>query len=41
MAAATGRTDGLSSAEVAWLLEHAPGELVILRPADEASLVAA
>ena len=41
VAAATGRTDGLSSADVAWLLEHAPGEVVVLRPADEAALAAA
>ena len=41
VAAATGRTDGLSVADVAWLLEHAPGEVVVLRPADEAALAAA
>jgi hypothetical protein len=41
VAAATSRTDGLSAAEVAWLLEHAPGEVVVLRPADEAALAAA
>jgi hypothetical protein len=41
VAAATARTDGLSSADVAWLLEHAPGEVAILRPADEAALAAA
>jgi hypothetical protein len=41
VAAATGRTDGLSAADVAWLLEHAPGEVVVLRPADEAALAAA
>jgi hypothetical protein len=40
VAAATARTDGLSSADVAWLLEHAPGEVAILRPADEAALAA-
>ena len=39
-AAATARTDGLSSADVAWLIEHAPGEVVVLRPADEAALAA-
>jgi hypothetical protein len=38
VAAATARTDGLSPADVAWLLEHAPGEVAILRPADEARL---
>jgi hypothetical protein len=41
VAAATARTDGLSSADVAWLLEHALGEVAILRPADEAALVPA
>jgi hypothetical protein len=41
VAAATAQTDGLSSADVAWLLEHAPGEVVVLRPADEAALAAA
>jgi hypothetical protein len=41
VAAATARTDGLRSADVAWLLEHAPGEVVVLRPADEAALAAA
>ena len=41
VAAATGRTDGLSVSDVAWLLEHAPGEVAVLRPADEAALVAA
>jgi nucleotide-binding universal stress UspA family protein len=28
--------DGLGSADVAWLLDHAPGEVVIIRPAGEA-----
>jgi nucleotide-binding universal stress UspA family protein len=41
VAAATAHTDGLSAGEVAWLLEHAPGEVVVLRPADEAALAAA
>jgi hypothetical protein len=41
VAAATAHTDGLSAGDVAWLLEHAPGEVVILRPADEAALAAA
>jgi hypothetical protein len=27
--------DGLDSGDVAWLLDHAPGEVVIIRPADE------
>jgi hypothetical protein len=34
-AARTTHTDGLSPADVAWLLEHAPGEVVVLRPADD------
>jgi hypothetical protein len=41
VAAGTAHTDGLSAADVAWLLEHAPGEVVVLRPADEAALAAA
>jgi hypothetical protein len=41
VAAATARTDGLSAADVAWLLEHAPGEVAVLRPADESALAAA
>jgi hypothetical protein len=41
VAAATARTDGLSAEDVAWLLEHAPGEVVVLRPADDAALDAA
>jgi hypothetical protein len=41
VAAATAHTDGLSAGDVAWLLEHAPGEVVVLRPADEAALAAA
>jgi hypothetical protein len=41
VAAETARTDGLSSGDVAWLLEHAPGEVVVVRPADEAALAAA
>ena len=32
---------GFSAADVAWLLEHAPGEVAVLRPADEAALAAA
>ena len=35
VAARTAHTDGLSAADVAWLLEHAPGEVAVLRPADE------
>jgi hypothetical protein len=41
VAADTAETDGLSSADVAWLLEHAPGEVVVLRPADAAALASA
>jgi hypothetical protein len=41
VAAATAHTDGLSADDVAWLLEHAPGEVAVLRPADEAALAAA
>jgi hypothetical protein len=40
-AAATARTDGLSSADVAWLLEHAPGEVVVLRPGQDAESMVA
>lgn len=32
VAAATNGTDGFSAADVAWLLETAPGEIVVLRP---------
>ena len=41
VAAATAHTDGLRAGDVAWLLEHAPGEVAILRPADDAALAAA
>jgi hypothetical protein len=41
VAAATARTDGLSAEDIAWLLELATGEVVVLRPADEAALPAA
>jgi hypothetical protein len=40
VAAGTAHTDGLSAADVAWLLEHAPGEVAVMRPADEAALAA-
>jgi hypothetical protein len=30
--AATSNTSGFSGADVAWLLEHAPGEVIVLRP---------
>jgi hypothetical protein len=32
-AGADGRGEGFSSEDVAWLVEHAPGELIALRPA--------
>jgi hypothetical protein len=38
VAAGTAHTDGLSPADVAWLLEHAPGEVAVMRPADDAAL---
>jgi nucleotide-binding universal stress UspA family protein len=41
VAAGTAHTDGLSAADVAWLLEHAPGEVAVVRPADDAALAAA
>jgi hypothetical protein len=40
IAAATARTDGLSAEDVAWLLEHADGDVVVLRPADQDLLAA-
>jgi hypothetical protein len=33
VAAATNGDDGFRAADIAWLLDHAPGDLVILRPA--------
>jgi hypothetical protein len=41
VAAKTAQTDGLSAADVAWLLEHAPGEVAVMRPADDDALAAA
>ena len=41
VAAGTSHTDGLSPADVAWLLEHAPGEVAVVRPADESAPAAA
>jgi hypothetical protein len=35
VAAGTPHTDGLSPSDVAWLLERAAGEVVVLRPADQ------
>jgi hypothetical protein len=36
-AGANGMGEGFSSEDVAWLVEHAPGELIALRPAQPAS----
>ena len=33
VAASGARSEGLGSDDVAWLLDHAPGEVVIIRPA--------
>jgi hypothetical protein len=41
VAAATARTDGLSAEDVAWLLAHAEGDVVVLRPGDQDALAAA
>ena len=41
VAARTAHTDGLGAADVAWLLEHAPGEVAVMRPADEPAGIAA
>jgi Universal stress protein family len=38
VAAKTTHTDGLSAADVAWLLDNAPGEVAVMRPADESVL---
>jgi nucleotide-binding universal stress UspA family protein len=38
VAAKTAHTDGLSADDVAWLLEHAPGEVAVMRPADDGVL---
>jgi hypothetical protein len=35
IAAGTGRGPGFSAEDIAWLLEHAPGEIVVLRPGRE------
>ena len=32
VAAQTSESDGFSAADVAWLLENAPGEVLVLRP---------
>jgi hypothetical protein len=41
VAAGTAHTEGLAAADVAWLLEHAPGEVAVIRPTDQAVLAAA
>ena len=38
VSAATRGTDGLSAADIAWLLDNAPGEIVVLRPALDRAL---
>jgi hypothetical protein len=40
VAAATAHTDGLGTGDVAWLLEHAPGAVAVVRPANERALAA-
>jgi hypothetical protein len=35
VAADTTGTDGFGAADIAWLLEHAPGEILVLRPAHD------
>ena len=35
VAAAMGRGEGFQSDEIAWLLDHAPGEVVVIRPAGD------
>src|SRR5262249_46397988 len=35
MAAASKGSDGFDAEDVAWLLDHAPGEIVVLRPSSE------
>lgn len=35
VAADTAGTDGFDASDVAWLLEHAPGEILVLRPAHD------
>lgn len=39
VAAGTGGTSGFSDGDVAWLLREAPGEIVVIRPADESRIV--
>ncbi len=40
IAAATGGSAGFDSSDVAWILQNIPGELVVLRPANDKVLVA-
>ena len=40
VAAASVRSEGFQADDVAWLLDHAPGEVVIIRPGDDARLTA-
>ena len=39
IAAATQGSDGFDAEDVAWLLDHAPGEIVVLRPSKDEHLV--
>ena len=41
VAAASARSEGLRSDDVAWLLDHAPGEVVIIRPGGDDRLTTA
>jgi hypothetical protein len=41
VAAASARSEGLRSEDVAWLLDHAPGEVVIIRPGGDDRLAGA
>ncbi len=41
VAAASARSEGLRSEDVAWLLDHAPGEVVIIRPGGDDRLTTA
>jgi hypothetical protein len=35
--AQTRRSDGFSPVDIAWLLEHAPGDVIVLRPSAAAN----
>jgi hypothetical protein len=39
VAAATSHTQGFDGADIAWLLDNAPGEVIIVRPEDDALLL--